>query len=120
MLDVEPLGMFLGILGGGFASYLLVSMTLSHGLADELGSADFAWWLAGGAAALVLVAASAMPRLTRGCALVLGVAATWCGVVAWGTGQGSYAFPLLAFAVASAGSVSWASAFEHRMLALRA
>src|SRR5206468_3129578 len=28
LLDVEPLGMFLGILGGGFASYLLVSMTL--------------------------------------------------------------------------------------------
>jgi hypothetical protein len=112
--------MCLGILGGVLASYLLVSMTLSRGLAGQLGSADFAWWLAGGTAAIVLLAASAMPRFTRGCALVLGTAAAWCGVVAWGTGQGSYALPLLAFAFASAASVSSAVSFERRLLAPRA
>jgi hypothetical protein len=111
--------MVLGILGGGLASYLLVSVTMSRGLAGELGPADFAWWLAGGAAALVLLGASAMPRFTRGGALVLGTAAAWCGVVAWGTAQGSYALPLLAFAVACTASVSSAAAFERRLLAPR-
>src|SRR5438132_4384127 len=112
--------MALGILGGGFASYVLVSLTLSHGLAGNLGPVDFAWWLVGGAAAVVLLAASALPRFTRGCAFVLAIAAVWCGVVAWGTDQGSYAVPLLAFAVACTGSVSSALSFERRLLAPRA